>query len=72
MTLELLWLIAYWGRAVPRNYTRLQQRNKLPGFSGFQTSDQPWAELLTLSLITREKYVPRKCPPARKDMQICR
>lgn len=32
-----------------------QQRNKLPDFSGFQTSPQPQAELLAPCLITRGK-----------------
>lgn len=43
-----------------------QQRNKLPDFSGFQT------ELLAPCLITRGKEMPRKCPPAREDVQMQR
>lgn len=47
-----------------------QQRNKLPDVSDFQTNPQPQAELLALCLITRGKEMPRKCPPARGEVQM--
>lgn len=76
MTLELLWLTASWGRGCKEakgcsqelHESLSKEINILASLASRQASAP--AELLPLSLITREEEIPRKCPPASGDVPM--